>query len=373
MWIFYALATIPVLIGAILWAKDKRVVWWEWLIASAVGYITAGLFQIAAFAGMTSDIETWSGRIDSAVHYPTYVEQYEQVHFRTVDDGDGKSHTETYYTTEYRTHPEHWTAYTTIPDSHEIDRGFFEEVTKNFGDDIATEDGHYSGFFSGDPHQYVVRCKTDYIYPVTTTRTWTNRIKAAPTLFSFIKVDPKLVYSWPENRDWRQSNRLIGTGLGVTSLEFDRMNARLGSTKHVNVILIGAGAKDSSWAELQRAAWVGGKKNDLVLVVGNNWAKVFGWSESEICKRNLETILLEHPIDDKILPMLEAEIRANYKIKDWSKFDYITIEAPAWSYWVFGIVLAVTQFALWIWAYNNEQDKRDVYSRHAYQRSGYWS
>jgi hypothetical protein len=231
-----------------------------------------------------------------------------QVACGTDRDGNTQYTTEIYYTTEHRTHRECWTAYTNIGDSHDVSRAFFGDITQNFGGKITTERPHKSGFDSGDPNAYVAYNKTGYIYPVTSKRSWTNRVKAAPSLFSFSKVpDGSPVFEWPENPDWLHSQRLLGTAAkDFNLLEVDRMNARLGPRKHVNVILVGFGSKDISLAELQRAKWVGGKKNDLVICYGDTWAKVFGWSDSEICKRDIESIMLERSPDR--LAKIEKEI-----------------------------------------------------------------
>ena len=63
MWVFYVLSLIPVAIGAILWLKNDEIVWWEWLVGSAVGFVVAALLHLIAFTGMTHDVETWSGQI----------------------------------------------------------------------------------------------------------------------------------------------------------------------------------------------------------------------------------------------------------------------------------------------------------------------
>ena len=149
IWIFYLLALVPVAVGGVLWLRSREITWGEWLGGSAIGFALALIFQFVSIAGMTHDVETWSGLIDRATHWPRWVEQYQQMHTRTVGSGKNQR-TEIYYTTEYRTHPEHWTAYTTIPDEHDIDRAFFEEITKNFGGTIATEQPYKSGFYSGD-------------------------------------------------------------------------------------------------------------------------------------------------------------------------------------------------------------------------------
>lgn len=365
IWIFYILALIPVAVGGVLWLKNKEIVVGEWLGGSAVGFIVSLIFQFASTAGMTGDVETWSGQIQRATHHPRWVEQYQQMHTRTVGSGDNKRK-EIYFTTEYRTHREHWVAYTTIPDQHEIDRPFFDEITKNFGGKIKTEQPGKSGFHAGDRNIYVAYNESGYIYPVTALKSWSNRVKAAPTLFSFSKVPKDApVFPWPQNPDWRQSQRLLGAAAqdyDITS--FDRMNARLGPRKRVNVIMAGFVGKDQEIGELQRAAWVGGKKNDLVLCYGVSaaggnptWARVFGWSDSEICKRKLETILMSGPPSQSILEKIEAEIIAGYKIKDWTAFDYITIEPPTWSYFAFGFVLVVSQVIFYLWAHGNDVGK----------------
>lgn len=360
IWVFYLLAMVPLLIGGVLWLRDPKIVWQEWILGSALAFLLALIFQFVSIWGMTSDIETWSGQIDHATFYPEWVEEYLESHTASC----GKNCTYTYYTVEHRTHYEYWECYTTIPDDHLIDINFFKDITKNFGGNIRTEKPWKSGLCSGDPNVYSIYNMTGFIYPVTALKSWSNRIKAAPTLFSFTKLpDTVKVYDWPANPNWLVSERLLGTAFkDINKLEFDRMNARLAlSKKKVNVIMVGFGDLDDSYAEWQKAKYVGGKKNDLVLCYGNGWSKVFGWSESEICKRNLETIILKNKIDNNILPLIEQEIKANYQIKDWTKFDYIRVEPPTWSYWVFACTLAVFEVAFYFWANQNEFEKEEIY------------
>jgi hypothetical protein len=142
------------------------------------------------------------------------------------------------------------------------------------------------------------------------------------------------------------------------------MNSDLGPFKKVNVILVGFGNKDSSYGQYQQAKWVGGKKNDLVITFGGgskknpaSWAFVFGWTEKELVKRRLESLLMNTPINDDIIPLIQKEIIQNYEIKDWSKFDYITVEPPTWSYWVFMFVLIGSQIGVWYMFITNGIDK----------------
>jgi hypothetical protein len=373
--LFYFLALIPVAVGGVLWYFDKKIVWFEWLGGTAVAFLTAAIFHFCAVHGMMSDTETWSGYITKAVHFPRWVEEYQEMHTRTV--GSGKNaHTETYWTTEHRTHSEHWTAYTQY-DDHDIAPEFFEEITHNFRS-LVTENGNKSGFYSGDPNVYVSYNQTGFIYPTTLSKHWENRLKAAPSVFSFVKVPTNVnVYAWPENPDWRVSERLMGTASALyNQLEFDRMNSRLGPSKKVNVIMVGFdGTADTSMADWQEAKWTGGRKNDLVICFGGQtrnkpatWSHVFGWSESFLAKRDIETLMLKYPASPQLMGLIEKEISTNYEIKNWHKFDYITVEPPTWCYTVFFIVLLVTQVILYFFLHNNNETKDDPFG----ERRGFY-
>jgi len=371
---FYLMALIPAIIGCILFMLNKKINWQEWLGGTAIAFLVSGIMHGIAFWGMTDDAETWSGKITHASHFPRWVEQYEESHTRTYTTGSGKNmrtHTTTYYTTEHATHSEHWIAYLSfgeISEEKDISLQLFNEIKKNFGGVIENggkqSNSHGGHFDGGDNNIYLAPNKTGYMYPATTLRRFENRIKAAPTVFSFVKVPTNVpVYEWPENPNWMVSDRLIGESR-ISILEFDRMNARLGPSKFVNVIMINFWNKDREIAEYQRAKFIGGKKNDIIICYGGigtngiaSWSMAFGWSESEICKRNLETIILSNPINNDILPIIEKEIMVGYKIKDWTKFDYISINPPTWSYIVLIVVMLLTQGGFWLWANYNEFTK----------------
>lgn len=366
---FYLIACIPVAVGATLWGMRREVVWWEWAAGTAAGFVVAGLMHLVALHGMTGDHETWSGHVVVATFHPEWVEEYDVAVYRTETRTDSKGNTTTeqvfsHYETHYRTHHEFWDCDDTLCENHRISKSLFEEMSANFGGHKKVR-ANKSGFYSGDPNLYVADKKTDFIYPTTAWRSFTNKVKAAPTLFSFAKVPPDAkVFKYPANENWLSSDRLLGTAAAtIDRLEWDRMNSRLGPSSKVNVIAIGFGDAPPDIGQWQQAAWVGGRKNDLVLCYGGGspaqpaWTFVFGWTESDIVKRNLETVLLHGPVDNSVIPLLESEIRGKYVIKDWSKFDYISIEAPTWAYVALLLSMVATQGGYWYWAMRNEEKK----------------
>lgn len=367
---FYVGALIPVCIGGALFARNHRVNWLEWVGGTAIAFLMAVVFHYLAIRGMTGDVETFSGQIVRATFNPEWVEEYLEAVYRTETYTDSNGNTQSrqvfsHFETRYRTHREYWDCDTNIETSPRISRQEFEEIKMRFNS-YETRTPYKGGFYSGDPNIYVSENRTGYIFPVTDARRWENRIKAAPSVFSYAPVPAgKKVFKWPENPNWRQSERLLGTAsLFIDTLAWDQMNARLGPKKHVNVILVSWAREGADITQWQESAWIGGKKNDLVLCVGGatkerppQWVRVFGWTEKTIVKRNLESILLSKPLSDELLSDIEAEIAANYTIKDWTKFDYIAIEPPTWAVVLYFALMAVTQSAFWLMATKNSFDK----------------
>lgn len=369
MFVFYLLAFIPVIIGAVLWVKDKEVTWWEWLAGASIGFVMAAIFNVTISASMTSDIETWSGRVTAATFHPRWVEEYQQMHTRTVGSGKNKR-TEIYFTTEHRTHHKHWTHETTLGTglfSAGISESMFNSIVKKFQCPPIKTRARKSGFDSGDPNIYVVRNKSGHVIPVVTTKHWTNRVQASPSVFTFAKVpDYADVYDYPSNPSVWVSGRLLGTAKEVGIYKWDQMNSRLGPTKKVNVIMVGfKPGTDTMAGQWQEAKWTGGKKNDLVITFAGSpgqkpeWVYTFGWTEQEMVKRLIDGYLSEVAIDAAVIPSIEKYVRDHYTIKDWHKFDYLGVEPPGWTYLVFILVLTGAQVGFYFFAHMNDFKTRE--------------
>jgi hypothetical protein len=374
------LALIPVIVGGVLWIHNHLVSWQQWVIGSASAFAVSGCMHAVAIHGQTRDTQTISGQIVEVRQFSAWVEFFEEAIYKTeyyteretytYTTGSGKnSRTRTgtrnvrksrqvfsHWSPRTRSHREHWVAYSNINTKYEIDKPKYLQIVKDFGGDNPvkgdrTTGEHSSRMIGGDPNDYLAQNKTGYVHPVTKMETWENRVKAAPSTFSFRRLTKEQslkVKNWPENKNPWVSDRVINAP--ISYMNWDQMNARLGPIKKVNAIIVKAESPEE--IELIQAKWVGGKKNDLVLAYCENggivtYTKVFGWTESEDVKSNLSEILLKNKIDDSIVPLIEKEIAANYVIKDWTKFDYLTIDPPTWSYFVLVIVMILVQGALW--------------------------
>lgn len=334
MYLLYLIALVPVFIGFLLFLFTKRVAWVEWILGSVLSFIIAGIIHVSAVHHMIKDTETWSGELVEGTFHPQWVEQYHVTHYTYDSKGNV---TGSYTTTHYTTHNEYWSTSSNIDTEYNIEKGEWENIVAKFGGKIETSQPYKSGFYSGDKNIYTGYNHTGYIFPVTKLMSFNNRVKASPTLFSFVKPSPEIdkrLQEYPQNSNHFESDRLMGTGRNSMDLRaFDVMNAKVGFNKHANIIMVGFLNEDATIAEWQKSKWAGGKKNDVVICYGvksnpykAEWCRVFGWTEKEDCKRNLQNIIMASTLDNTVLDKIRDEVSRNYVIKEWKKFDYITIE-----------------------------------------------
>jgi hypothetical protein len=404
---FYLIACLPLLVAAGFWFYHKKVVLIESLILAGIGFLISGIFHICAVTGMTHDVETWSGQIVSATQHSAWQEAYMKEIYkteyyyttetRTRTVGSGKNtRTETYTVSvrhsrevfshlEPRTrwHEERFVASDTLGRTFSIDKGRYQDILSKHGDKRSfpgdrTNYGYRergNRMIGGDPNDYTTINAKNYVYPVTDVRSWENKVKASPSVFSYTKVPENIIpklFDYPKNDDTFTSDRLVGAGSwNITA--WDQMNARLGAAKKVNVIAVNFGQNaDPNLATWLESHWIGGKKNDIVICFGSNsvestpvykptWCRTFGWTEKELVKENINTIILENGIRSETIPLIEKEIFKNYTIKDWSKFDYLTVEIPS-SFFFWCLIIQFVAIGVWVFfSINNELEKKDIY------------
>jgi hypothetical protein len=387
---FYFIALIPIFIGGIIWIFNRHVNWVEWAAGSAIAFIGALIFHLIAIHSMTSDIETWSGQIIQAKHYSKWLEYYEYAVYRTeyytvsVSNSNGKgTHTEMrsrqvfdHWQPTQQFHNDSWSCNSDLLTSYDIDEGKYFYFTQKYKmNEPTTGDRsvffhHNSHMISGDPNDYYCTPQiTHWVEPVTITKEFVNKIKAAPSVFSFVKVSTNIpVYEWPQNPNPFVSDRVLGTARQyISTLQLDQLNGKLGPRKKVNLIIVGFDSTDSMLGQYQRAKWIGGKKNDLVITVGGHdlhkpdWCFVFGWTDSDVCKQTISSWIMDNGLGaTNLFEFLNQEIMENYQIKKWKDFDYLKVEPAPCYYWYFILFLIITQTALYWFFMTNGVDKSEA-------------
>ena len=362
MYIYYLLALIPVIIGGIILmvSNNKETSIKQWIFGSIAAFIVAGMIHAMTVYGMTQDLEVWTGEISNAIYYPHWVNTYEEAHHTYDSDGNISM---TWYTTEHDNMDNYSEMNVSfgsgVVEAMRIDNNYFEQLSRKFNN-RSFSTPFKSRFYSGDRNVYHTFNKDKLCIPITIEKSFKNRVKASPSSFSFEKVPANIpAFDYPYSKNVYRSNRLVGDAANKLDIGlFDQLNSRVGRLKKGNVIVVGFNSPDSKLGDYQRDKWLSGKKNDIVICYGVGtleygvtnvvWTKAFSWGDdNKKLLGNLEKMFKEEPINNSVLPKMEKEIFNNFKKMEWSKLDYIKISpSPMW-YWIYGIVMLISQIVIW--------------------------
>ena len=192
---------------------------------------------------------------------------------------------------------------------------------------------------------------------------FTNYIKGAPG--SILKkkglVDKyrKHIPNYPRVYDHYRVNRFIG-GDASLNAKLSELNADLGKKKQVNIIIVVTRAGDRGFLHALEEAWLGGKKNDLVVLVGISgsdisWAGVMSWTKAEEMKLAIRDRVEELKKFDglKVLGIVRQEVASKFVRRPMADFEYLSssIEPPFWMLCVlFALGLVVSGgLQYWFW------------------------
>ena len=231
--------------------------------------------------------------------------------------------------------------------------------------------------------------------PVAQSHAFTNYVKAAPdSLFntavekSALTQFSSLVPTYPgEVYDYHYVDRVIAQGVTVPDLpgwnrELALMLRGLGPTKQVNAVIVFTSQKDPQYATALRAAWLGGKKNDVIVVIGTpafpaiEWVRVVSWTDQELFKVELrdEIAALKTVERPTVLKALETRIGTQFVRKQMKDFEYLQddIVPPGWLLAVLALLSVGSSVGASVYfARNSHSARRAGYS--SARRFSHWS
>lgn len=304
-----------VLPGLILVISIIRALWYgkdevkpELIVGVSVSvilfFITCAVLSISVNS-KTTDTEIFNGQVTSKErNEDSYLESYD-CHCRMVTKGSGKnaSTVKECDTCWRRRYTVEWIVKTTLGD-YDID-----DVNSLSPSIYATPNPTlYNAAYVGEPvaktHSYV-----NYIIASDNSIFKSNNV--------FGNKYASLIPKYPiEIYDQYKINRFLTMGVTVPAAKewnngIGLMLRELGPSKQANLIIVVANTNDTNYPLALQAAWNGGKKNDVIVVIGStHWPKidfvhVLSWSTNN---------LLAVEIRDKLLAMNEAECSASLKI-----------------------------------------------------------
>lgn len=146
--------------------------------------------------------------------------------------------------------------------------------------------------------------------------------------------------------DYYRINRAISVGVPVPDLQLwssgiSEILKQLGPQKQANVIIVFANTNDHDYEYALRSAWLGGKKNDVIVIVGAtqypkiDFIRVMSWTDQEIFKIKLRDALQDLQEIDRVamLSTIRAITQGEFKRKQMKDFEYLDneVDVPTWA------------------------------------------
>lgn len=185
--------------------------------------------------------------------------------------------------------------------------------------------------------------------PVAVEHAHVNYVKAASSSLFHDKgatLTPLALPAYPNSvYDYHYVKRALSAGVAVPDLEQWNTDLamtlrELGPQKQVNFVVVFANTDSPAYAQALEHAWLGGKKNDVVVVLGTpkyptiSWVRVLSWTDRQDFKVALRDHLLDlKTVDrDKVMAFLKADTQAAFVRKNMEDFAYLKyeIDPPLW-------------------------------------------
>lgn len=195
--------------------------------------------------------------------------------------------------------------------------------------------------------------------PYSETYSFINYIKASPdSLFvgskSLVEKYSIELPNYPEINDYYKVQRVITKGVSVDNtlnLKLNEMQKKWGPQKQVNLIPIFLSEKYSQeFFKAIEAHWLGGKKNDVVIVTqltkeGTvNWTRVMSRSENKSFDKSIEFDMAQmKKFDtDAFIKILDVNIMQRFNREDFHKYEYLLNEfSPSGIAVVIGLIISL--------------------------------
>lgn len=364
--VFFLLFIIPLLVALGSFVFLKGITWKELLLQVFAQVVIAGISMAIIYTSNTLDHEVWNGYVVNKQQVRVSCSHSYECNCRMVENCSGTgSDRSCSYSRECDTCYEH---------SHDYDWEVY--TSNNETIDIARIDRQGVD----EPPRW---SQVKMLEPTAVSHSYTNYIKAAPdSLFRHQGIKEKYqgkVPSYPDDiYDYYHINRLVTQGVSVNptpwNVGLEKINSDLGSKKQVNIIVVLTN-QPPEWFYALEETWVGGKKNDAILVVGlegskPKWARVMAWTTEKIFEVKLRDAVMDLPevTPEATLKVLRDNVVQFYKRKPMKDFEYLksSIQPSGWELGISLFIGLLVAFGL-AWFFN-ENDTFNEEHHYGYRR-----
>ena len=196
--------------------------------------------------------------------------------------------------------------------------------------------------------------------PYSKTHHFDNYIKGSPdTLFrhqGLIEKYQKIIPAYPSTiYDYYKIDRLVVVNGAVNDFlvwdsKLREINRDLGKKKQVNVGVVVVFDQPHEYFYALEQAWLGGKKNDAIPVIGVDfrhniqWVEVMAWEKDPIFKIKLRDSLLDLKVLDveMAMPVIEYSVNEYYQRKPMKDFAYLKASVtPSMTQMMIALIIGI--------------------------------
>jgi len=353
---FLIILAIPTIIALFVTLYFKGTVTWaEFALQVGVAAVIACIGLTISYKSRVHDTELWNGMVSSRNPVHVSCSHSYSCNCRTTTSGSGKnSSTSTTCDTCYE---------------HSFDQDW--RVSATTGETIDIDRIDRQGLLM--PPRWAAAYKGE---PFSSQHTFSNYILANPGSVLLggqgdISRFPGLIPTYPAIYDVYHTHHFIlqGTFDGFDRKDWDylveEINKDLGPVKQVNVIVLVVKTADPSYLYALRTAWVGGKKNDAVIVIGSldghriEWVDVMSWTTSESYKVLVRDALTQvGTLDqrDAIANNIRTITKSDFERLHMKKMQYLmsSSEMPGGQIALLILLVSIIELGLAWWCVNND-------------------
>lgn len=321
---FFFLLTIPLIVAVLGFVVLKTISWKEFLVQVGVQLVVAAASVGIIYSSNTWDSEILNGTVLSKAQVRVSCSHSYRCRCHSVEScsGSGKD----------RSCSSHEECDTCYQHANDWDWDVISSINTLSIDRVDSRG-------SDEPPRWTAVRLGE---PVAVEHSYTNYVKAAPdTLFRHQGLQKKYIKFLPpypgEVYDYYRLNRLVlVNGAKVSNPQewneaLAELNGKLGAPRQSNMVVVLAKNLPDDYYYALEEAWVGGKKNDTILVIGVDgvmhptWAVVMAWSINKLFEVKLRDDIMGETVltKDNVIAALDRNVSAYYKRKPMADFEYL--------------------------------------------------
>jgi hypothetical protein len=337
---FFSVFFVTLLVAGGAYLISKQICWKEALIMLGVQFLVAGTSALIVYHNAYSDTEVRNSSVVGKKQVRVSCSHSYSCRCRQSCSGSGKNRSC------------HRVCDTCYEHSNDWDWDVHSAIGETFTINRIDRRG------SNEPPRWTAIQMGE---PTSRTYGYENYIKAAPdSLFRHQGLTEKYQGKLPPNPqniyDYYRLNRLVlVNGATVTDPQYwnadiSQLNADLGAKKQVNAIVVVTRGMPQEYFYALEQHWIGGKGNDVVVVMDlgadkrPNWVAVMSWEINDIFKVKVRDELMDRPSIERwdVMDVLRRNITAHHQRKPMADFEYLTASfTPSVTEWVVSLVIGL--------------------------------